>query len=375
MPKRVRINAASARSRKSRAVKKSSPQKVKQQATSHYREIRRLKRQLNAALQEQAALAEVLRAVSGSSFNLQDVLDKLVGSAMLLCEADTATIWRPDGEVLTLAASCGHSSEFREFAKQNPIKPGRETISGRVFFESTTIHVADVLADHQFPGIGYQSRTKSRTHLGVPLLKDGTAIGAFALTRSKVRPYTRKEIDLAEKFANHAVIAIENARLMSELRERAGSLARSAEEMRALEEVSQTVNSSIELDVVLSTIVTKAVQLSGADAGAIYVYDEVRSKFEMRATFGLDQDTIRSLERHGIGLDEPHVAQAFAQPDPIQITDLRNSPPTAANKIILEAGYRALLISALSRTGNRIGFLVIRRRAAGAFSPNTSSSH
>jgi two-component system, sensor histidine kinase and response regulator len=372
MPKRLKIRAKSARSRRSRAVKSSNPQKGKHEATDHYPEVRRLKRQLNAALQEQATLAEVLRAVSGSSFNLQDVLDKLVGSAMLLCNADTATIWRPDGEVLTLAASCGHSSEFTEFAKQNPIRSGRETISGRVFLDSTTIHVADVLADHQFPGVGYQSRSKSRTHLGVPLLKDGTAIGAFALTRSKVRPYTKKEIDLAEKFANHAVIAIENARLMSELRERAGSLARSAEEMRALEEVSQTVNSSIELDVVLSTIVTKAVQLSGTDAGAIYVYDEVRSKFEMRATFGLDQDTIRSLERHGIGLDEPHVAQAFAQPDPIQIADLRNSPPTAANKIILDAGYRALLISPLSRTGNRIGFLVIRRRAAGAFSPDTS---
>jgi transcriptional regulator with GAF, ATPase, and Fis domain len=158
---------------------------------------------------------------------------------------------------------------------------------------------------------------------------------------------------------------------MSELRERAGSLARSAEEMRALEEVSQTINSSIELDVVLSTIVTKAVHLSGTDAGAIYVYDEVRSKFDMRATFGLDQNTIKSLERHGVGLDEPHIAQAFAQTDPIQITDLQNSPQTAANKIILKAGYRALLISPLSRTGNRIGFLVIRRRAAGAFSLNT----
>lgn len=357
--------------RKGRAGKSDNRRKVKHHMKKTDLQIRKFKRQLNAALQQQTATVQMLRAVIDSSFDLPTVLDKLVKTAMQLCDADSANIWRPEDGVLTLAASCGHSSEFKEFAKRNPIKPGRETITGRVFLDSKTINVADVLADAEFAGLGYQSRGQYRTHLGVPLLKDGKAIGAFALTRSKVRPYSKKEIELAENFASQAVLALENARLIFNLRERAEELARTAEEMRALEEVSQTINSSIELDIVLSTIVTKAVQLSGTDAGTIYVYDEAGSKFEMRATFGLDQDTIRALERHGIGLDEPHIAQAFAQPDPIQITDLRNSPPTAANKIILEAGYRALLISPLSRIGNRIGFLVIRRRAAGAFSPNT----
>jgi two-component system, sensor histidine kinase and response regulator len=372
MPKTLKKQGAGVGRRKSRAGKNGDDwRKGPHRAKKTDVQIQELKRQLNAALQQQTATVQTLRAVIDSSFDLQAVLDKLVETAMQLCDADSANIWRPEGDVLTLAASCGHSSEFKKFAKQNPIKRGRETITGRVFLDSKTINVVDVLADAQFAGLGYQSRGQYRTHLGVPLLKDGKAIGAFALTRSKIRPYSKREIELAENFASQAVLALENARLIFNLRERADELARTAEEMRALEEVSQTINSSIELDIVLSTIVTKAVQLSGTDAGTIYVYDEAGSKFEMRATYGLDQDTIRALERHGIGLDEPHIAQAFAQPDPIQITDLRNSPPTAANKIILEAGYRALLISPLSRIGNRIGFLVIRRRAAGAFSPNT----
>lgn len=371
MPKRCQASGTSARSRRGTARKSSNRQKVKHSATNDDSERRKLKHQLSTALQQQTATAEVLRTVSGSSFNLQAVLDKLVETAMHLCDADSANIWRPDGEVLTLAASCGHSSEFTEFAKRNPIRLGRETVTGRVFLDGTTVNIADVLSDPQFAGVGYQSRGRYRTHLGVPLLRDGKAIGAFALTRSKVRPYSQDQVELAETFASQAVLAIENARLISELRDRAERLARSAVEMRALEDVAQTISSSIELDVVLSTIVTKAVELSGTDAGAIYVYDDTRSKFEMRATFGLDQETVASLRRYGIGLDEPHIAQAFAEADPIQITDLRDSPPSSANKIILNAGYRSLLVAPLSRSGSKTGFLVIRRRAPGTFPPDT----
>jgi signal transduction histidine kinase len=189
--------------------------------------VARLSRELNETLHQQAATAEVLKIISGSAFHLQTVLDMLVESALHLCEADAANIWLPGGNVLKLAASCGHSSEFRRFAVQNPIAPGRGTVSGRVLLEGKTVHVPDVLADREFTGIGYQSRGRYRTHLGVPMLREGRAIGVFALTRTNVAPFTDKQIEFVETFANQAVIAIENVRLLETENQRARELEKS----------------------------------------------------------------------------------------------------------------------------------------------------
>jgi signal transduction histidine kinase len=177
-------------------------------------QVARLTRELKEALRQQTATAKVLEVISSSTFDLQAVLDRLVESAMQLCNANAANIWLLEGGVLKLAASCGHSSEFKEFAKQHPIRPGRSTVSGRVVAEGKTVHVADVLADPEFRGYGYQSRGNYRSHLGVPLLRETGAIGAFALTRTNVTPYSEKQIALVQTFAHQAVIAIANARLL-----------------------------------------------------------------------------------------------------------------------------------------------------------------
>ena len=243
-------------------------------------------------------------------------------------------------------------------------------MTGRVFLEGRTIHLQDVLADPAFVGIGYQSRGNYRTHLGVPLLRDGKAIGAFALTRVKVRPYSERQIELATTFADQAVIAIENARRLSELRQRTDELDRSLTEMRALEEVSQTVNSTLDLEKVLSIIIEKAVQLSGTEAGAIYVYDDVQREFRMRATCGMEKEIVDALRNQHIGLNEPYVKLAFAAGDPIQAADLKEGEASRVGDIILRAGYRALLLAPLSRADTIVGLLVVRRRASGAFPKN-----
>ena len=158
----------------------------------------------------------------------------------------------------------------------------------------------------------------------MPILKGDDLLGVIMIYHLEVRPFTDKQIALVETFADQAAIAIENVRLLDELRQRTDELGRSVEELRALGEVSQAVNSTLDLETVLSTIVAKAVQLSGTEAGAIYVFDDLQREFHLRATYGMDQELIDALTQRRIGLDDPNVAQALAQPEPIQVADLRD---------------------------------------------------
>jgi signal transduction histidine kinase len=141
--------------------------------------------------------------------------------------------------------------------------------------------------------------------------------------------------------------------------------------LRALGEVSQAVNSTLDLETVLSTIVTKAVQLSGTEAGAIYGYDEQAREFQLRATYGMDQGLIDALMQRHIGLDDPNVVSALAQHEPTQIADLKQESVSELNKIILQAGYRALMVTPLLRGEEIVGMLVVRRRTPGEFAKNT----
>ena len=186
-----------------------------------------------------------------------------------------------------------------------------------------------------------------------------------------MNPFTEKQIELVATFADQAVIAIENARLLSELRQRTDELGQSVGELRALGEVSQAVNSTLDLETVLSTIVAKAVQLSGTEAGAIYVFDDRQREFCLRATYGMDQELIDALTQRRIGMDDPNVAEALAQPEPIQVADLKEEAPSDINEITLRAGFRARLVAPLIRGEDVVGLLVVRRRAPGAFPQNT----
>ncbi len=148
---------------------------------------------------------------------------------------------------------------------------------------------------------------------------------------------------------------------------RTQELAQSIDQLKALGEVSQAVNSTLDLETVLTTIVAKAVQLSGAEAGAVYVFDDSRSSFSLRATYGMDQEIISALSEQHIGLDHPHVSTAIADRRPIQIADLRNETPTSVNRILARAGYRALLVAPLLRPDKVTGMLVVRRKEPGLF--------
>ncbi|MGB7097923.1 MAG: GAF domain-containing sensor histidine kinase, partial [Xanthobacteraceae bacterium] len=141
--------------------------------------------------------------------------------------------------------------------------------------------------------------------------------------------------------------------------------------LRALDETSQAVNSTLDLQTVLSTIVAKAVQLAGTEAGAIYVFDEVQREFRLRATYGMDQELIDALGHQHIRLDEPNLLPGVTLGEPIQAADLNQEISTPVNDVVLRAGYRARLIAPLVRGEDTIGLLVVRRRAPGAFARNT----
>ena len=207
--------------------------------------------------------------------------------------------------------------------------------------------------------------------LGTPLLREGVTIGLFVLMRRTVRPFTEQQIELVSTFADQAVIAIENVRLLEELRARTDQLAGSVQELQALGEVSQAVNSTLDLETVLTTIVAKAVQLSGTEAGAIYVFDNAQREFHLRATYGMDHELIEALTQRHIGLDAPNITPAFLEGEPIQVPDLREGSSSDANEIILRAGFRALLVTPLVRGEEIVGMLVVRRRTPGVFPQNT----
>src|SRR5262249_20812137 len=232
------------------------------------------RRGLGKALQRTPATADVLKVISRSTFDLQAVLDTLVESAARLCEADMASINRQHGDAYQQVANYGHPHALQAYMDTHPIPAGRGTIVGRVILERNVVQVIDVLADPEFTFVEATKIGGMRTALGVPLLREGTPIGVIVLHRTSVRPFTDKQIELVETFADQAVIAIENVRLFDEVQARTAELSAALDQQTATADVLKVISrSAFDLETVLQTLIENAVRICGADHGMIFRYD------------------------------------------------------------------------------------------------------
>src|SRR5262249_40638188 len=241
---------------------------------------------------------------------------------------------------------------------------------GRTAVKRKTVHLPDCLADPEYDMLESQQVGEYRTMLGVPLLSDGVVIAVISLQRNYVKPFTDRQIELITTFADQALIAIENARLFEEVQARTRELTQSVEELQALGEVSQAVNSTLDLQTVLSTIVAKAVQLSSTEGGAIYVFDELQQLFRLQATYGFSEDLVAAVQNQHIGASDA-IRQVTQDRQPQEIADLRDEPPSPLREIAMRAGYRARLTVPLVGTDKVVGALVIRRKQPGHFPKGT----
>jgi GAF domain-containing protein len=248
------------------AARRGKPPTVRGRGSSAPRqetEVARLIRELKEAREQQIATGDVLKVISRSAFDLQVVLDTLVKSAARLCEADMVSINRPRDGAMYFAANFGLPQEFEEIAKRTSFVPGRGTVVGRVLLAGKPVQIADVKADPEYTFTEGQRVAGFRTSLGVPLEREGETIGVIVLVRTKVQPFTKKQIELVQNFAAQAVIAIENARLLNELRQ-------SLEQQTATADVLRVISSSPgELERVFGAMLENATRICEATSGLL----------------------------------------------------------------------------------------------------------
>jgi len=331
----------------------------------------RLFNETKEALERQTGTSNVLRAISRAGFDVDPVLNTVLESAARLCGAEHCHMHRYDGQLLRLAASYGGDPGMMDILRANPLPLGPGTIAGVAGLERRAIHWHDVLEVKGYARREAQRLGGYRTILGVPMLKGDALLGVIVLWKTRVEPFTEKQIELVSTFADQAVIAIENVRLLSELRDRTAALDRSVQELRALGEVGQAVASSLDLETVLRTIVTRATELTGTNGGSIWEYDEAEELFHLHATHHQADEVAEALRATPIRKGEGVIGRLAATARPVVVRDIRDEGAyqSRVRDVLVRHGFRALVAVPLLRDRRLLGGLTVNRDTPGDFSP------
>ena len=332
-------------------------------ATGKETNVERLTRELAEAQEQRAATAEVLKLISRSTFDLQTVLDALVASAVRLCEAERGVVFRREGEFYNSVAYYNYPREFQEFHESHPITPGRGTAVGRTALEGKTVQIVDILADPEYTFTEAQKLGRGRATLAVPLLREATPIGALALQRTEPRPYTPKQIELVETFAAQAVIAIENTRLLTELRQ-------SLQQQTATADVLKVISrSTFDLQTVLDTLLKSAARLCQADHSFIFLREG--DVYRCASGSGDIPEWIDYLKQQTIRPGRGTIAARTAlEGRTVHIPDVLADPEYTFLEAQRRGGYRTALGVPLLREGISIGVMVLTRPTVRPFEPN-----
>jgi GAF domain-containing protein len=331
----------------------------------------RLFNELKESLENQTATSEILGVIASSPTDIQPVLDVVAKNAARLCDSSDAQIYRVEGDTMRKVASHGMISPVLAVGETRPIS--RAWLVGEAILQREPVHIHDslaVLGEDYAEVRQADERLGIRTLLAVPLLREGMPVGAIMIRRPEVRPFSEKQIALLKTFADQAVIAIENVRLFQELEARTRELARSVDELKALGEVGHAVSSTLDLPTVLSTIVARAVQLSGTDCGVIYEYDEAGEVFHLRASHRMEEELVEAIRAAPLRVGEGYTGQAALARVPVQVSDLRDEEEvrlTRIRPISDRLGYRSLLTVPILLEDRLMGALTVWQKRAGIF--------
>ncbi|HZQ14245.1 MAG TPA: GAF domain-containing protein, partial [Pseudolabrys sp.] len=329
-------------------------------------------RELDEARAHQAATAAVLKAITGSRFDLAAVLDKLIDSACRLCEAEIGTIRYEDGAGYRLAATFGCRPEWREHFAGYSAKPDRTSVFGQTILKGGTIHIPDVLEDRDYARPVAQKLMGLRAALGVPLMRDGRVFGVVNLFRTTPRPFTDRQIELAETFSTQAVIAIENARLFEAEEQRSAELAESLAQQTATSEVLKIISTTPgEVTGVFDAILLNALRLCEASFGLIHLCEG--KNFRPVAIHNIPPALAAWQGKAFEPAPEDPLGRVFATKQKIHIADVRaeqayqmRSAPFVA--LVEGGGARTLLLVPLIKDGGLIGTIGIYRQEVREFS-------
>ncbi len=328
--------------------------------------------QVSEALEQQTATSEILRVISRSQTDVQPVFDTIVRSVVRLCNGLFSTLFQFDGEMLHLVATHNQTPEsLAALHRVYPARPTRTLLAGRAILERALVHIPDIEVEPESQQRALARAIGWRSALIVPMLREGAPIGVVTVARAEPGLFSDSEIELLKTFADQAVIAVENVRLLKALQARTGELTQSVDKLTALGEVSRAVSSTLDVETVLDTIVSRASQLAGGAGCSIYEYDESAEQFELRATHHDDGGFVEALRAVPLRKGEGLMGRAAEMREPIQISDITQAGAyqSSLRDTLIRFGYRALLAVPLLREDQIIGSLSLTRKTPGDYAP------